>query len=151
MLKLILSLVLIVSSLFIGQSMSSRLYRRKDVLTLFIDNIHTSITKLEYSAETVYELFEDFSFERDKPFLPQWDSILSEYKNALNKKDLSLLKDFARGLGDTDTQSQIKHMRYYLSLLEVQLTSAQNDINQKSKLYRGLGFSAGVTLSLLLI
>lgn len=151
MLKLILSLILIVSSLFIGQSMSSRLYRRREILMLFMDQIRTSAAKLAYAADTVYELFDSFSFDCNQPFLPQWENVLSVYKNALNQKDLALLRDFARGLGDSDTPSQLKYMNYYLTLLESRLNDAESDIRQKAKLYRILGFSAGVTLSLFLI
>lgn len=151
MLKLILSMLLMLCSLFIGQSMSLRLNRRKEALSLFLRNIHTAATKLAYSAATVYELFDEFAFEKDMPFMPQWIDLLSGYKNVLHKKDIALLKEFAQGLGSSDTKSQIKHIKLYLSLLDHQLCDAQNDIDKKSRLYRVLGFSAGVTLSLMLV
>lgn len=151
MLKLILSLVLMISSLFIGQSMSSRLYRRKETLSLFIRDLRTAVTKLEYSEATLYELFDSFSFESDQPFVPQWEGLISRYHSCLNKKDIAILTDFARELGGGDTQSQIRHIQYYLSLLEMQQSRAQEDIDQKANLYRILGFSAGVTISLMLI
>ncbi|MBQ3417705.1 MAG: stage III sporulation protein AB [Ruminococcus sp.] len=151
MFKLILSVMITLSALFIGQSMSSRLYRRRETISLFIRNLHTAKVRLNYDNATIYELFDDFTFERDKPFLPQWNTLISGYKAVLRKKDIDLLSEFANSLGSSDRESQIKHMDLYITLLEHQLQDAQNDIIKKAKLYRVLGFSAGVTLSLMLI
>ena len=151
MFKLILSVILSLSALFIGQSMSSKLYRRRETISLFIRNLHTAITKLKYDNSTIYELFDDFTFDRDQPFLPQWYDLLSGYKAVLRKKDIALLSEFAQSLGSSDRESQIKHLNLYITLLERQLQDAQNDIDKKARLYRVLGFSAGVTLSLMLI
>lgn len=151
MLKLILSLILLLSCMFIGQSMSSKLYGRKEILSLFCRNFQSAVTRLQYSADTVFELFEDFSFERSEPFHLQWNKLLLKYRSQLKPQDIALLSDFAIDFGRSDAQAEIRHLEYYISKLEERIGQAQTDIEKKARLYRVLGFSVGVTLALLIV
>lgn len=151
MLKLILSLILLLSCMFIGQSMSAKLYRRKETLSLFYRNFQSAGVRLRYASDTVYDLFEDFAFEKSEPFLPQWEKLLLDYQKVLQKQDVSLLREFAYDLGNADTESEIRRLELYISILEERIGQAQTDIEKKARLYRVLGFTLGVTLAILIV
>lgn len=155
MFKLILSIVLVFCSGFIGQSFSSRLVLRKNTIEDFIIILETALSKIEYTSSSLFEIFEDnsinYKFNEQKAFLPQWNEMLVKYKYILKNEDIRLLKEFGTMLGTSDVSSQINHIKLYTKLLEEQRAIAQMDIDKKSKMYRVFGFSIGLTLSLMLI
>ncbi len=155
MFKLILSIVLVFCSGFIGQSFSSRLVLRKNTIEDFIIIFETALSKIEYTSSSLFEIFEDngtnYKFNEEKAFLPQWNEMLDKYKFILKKEDIKLLKEFGTILGTSDVSSQMNHIKLYIKLLEEQRTAAQTEIDKKSKIYRVFGFSIGLTLSLMLI
>ena len=151
MLRLILALALILSSLFVGQSMSSRLFRRKEILSLYIKELGLASGRIEYAMDSVYELFDSFSFDTHTDFVSQWNAQVMRYRSSLRKKDIEVLREFGSGLGDSDAQSQIQRIRMYTAILQEHLKEADSDIEKKAKLYRILGFFAGTSLSLMLM
>ncbi len=149
--RLFLCLVIVCAGCFVGQFLSSRLYKRKETLSSFIKELETAQSKISYSAATVYELFDMVQFNSSEEFYPQWEDMLRQYERILSKKDTELLCEFARGLGVSDAEGQLRHIKLYISLLSEQEKQAQEEISQKSKLCRILGFSAGTALALLLL
>ena len=67
------------------------------------------------------------------------------------KSDKKLFGDFVSGLGISNTDAQMDHIRLYEELLTRQIAEAEEDYTKRSKLCVSLGLFAGVTLSLLLI
>ena len=76
--------------------------------------------------------------------------MLKIYENELSKKDIEMLSSFAKNLGTSDLDGEINNLNMYIELLNNSIKEAQNNINLKSKLYRTLGMSFGLALSIML-
>lgn len=92
-----------------------------------------------------------YDFSLDKPFFSQWKEMLKSFSSVLKQGDIELLTDFASHLGTTDTQGQLQNIELYTHMLNEKITNAQNDIDNKSKLYKSLGLSLGIVISILFI
>ena len=62
-----------------------------------------------------------------------------------------ILLEFAHGCGRTELEGQQAHVGYYRTLLSAQEEDARRAYEEKGRVYRMLGFTAGVALALLLI
>ena len=63
----------------------------------------------------------------------------------------SSLKDFGRGLGITDRQTQINNIEKYQSQIQLTIKELKEEKNEKCKLYRMLGITCGAFLGIVLI
>lgn len=155
MLKLLLCIVIVVSSSVLGCHYSNKLLIRKSVLQKFIKELKSSVTQIRYTSATLCEIFSDkfsdFHFTSDDVFATQWKTLVHSYEKSLDKSDVKLLISFAENLGTTDVDGEISHIEMYIDLLNSSVQDAQNNINQKSKLYRTLGLSSGILVSILLL
>lgn len=155
MLRLLLSLLLLFSGALIGLHYSRRLTRRRDILLGFEMMLRRASIGISYDAGDLCEVFgdnfADFSFEHGVPFDQQWEALVNGFSYFLHKEDTALLLDFAKGLGASDTASQQRHIALYLSRLEEQIVSAQDEIGTKGKMYRIIPLSAGMILAILTI
>ena len=155
MLKILLCGVIVLSSTVLGLYYSNILFRRKEILQMFINNLKDAQTRIRYESGNLCEVFSDrfvgFTFDSDKMFLPQWIELLKIYDNSLTKNDTKLLISFAENLGKTDVSGEISHIQMYVELLNSSVNEAENSINSKSKLYRTFGVSVGLLISILLI
>lgn len=68
-----------------------------------------------------------------------------------DEKDKRMFADFVSGLGTSDTENQIRHIKLYEELAAQHLAEASEDSKRRSKLCVALGLFGGVTLSLLMI
>lgn len=153
--KLILCVVIVVSSSIFGFYYSNILYRRKAILQLFICNLKYAKTRIRYELKNLCDIFSDkfsdFTFDNEKQFVPQWSELLKFYEKTLTKNDIKLLKSFAENLGKTDVNGEISHIEMYIELLNSRVNDAENSINSKSKLYRTMGVSVGLLISIMLL
>ncbi len=155
MFKMLLSLLVVLCSTLVGFSFSNKLYKRKRILESFVLLIKNSATKIRYTNSTLASVFsENFmecEFDEETPFLHQWDKMLEKYSNMLNSSDIKILHDFASSLGTTDVIGEEKNIEMYLLLLNEKIVDASECIQKKSKLYKTLGLSVGLTVSILLL
>ncbi len=154
MLRMTLCLIIVVSSSFIGFSYSQKLYRRKATLELFSKHLKNALTQIRYACSSLSLIFDDkfdgFKFNVEDDFCKQWEEMLSYYEKDLEKKDILTLKAFADNLGSTDIDGEISNINMYIEMLDECICEAQSNINSKSKLYRTLGVTLGLMLSILL-
>lgn len=164
MIKLILSLVLIISATLVGNSFSVKLRTRSQTLNSIILALTKIKTMLCFGSFETKRILEDsfcsYEFQIiDKEFLKAsefcFDSIESiVYKIpkrfSLNGADKDLLRDFISGLGSTDVSGQVAHTELYLSLFSERYKESKAKETDKSKLYRIMGFSFGSAISLLI-
>lgn len=155
MLRLILCLLIVLSGVMIGLYCSQRLSKRKTTLSEFSSMLGRAKLLISYSADELCRIFSDnfagYVFKSDEAFDVQWAELISRYRSVLSDDDISVLTGFAEGIGASDAESQIQHIELYIRLLGEQISSAQRDIDEKSKLYRVLPVSAALILSILLI
>ena len=155
MFKAAMCILIVICSAIIGCSYSNRLYKRRDILKSFVTQLSRCSTYMRYSSSELSALFRDnfmnYKFVDSKPFNIQWDDMLSEYQSILTDGDIQVLRDFAKNLGATDAIGQQENFELYLQMINRCVESAEEDIAKKSKLYKSLGISFGITLSIVLI
>ena len=155
MLRLILCAVIVAASLFIGCFMSSRIRRRIRLLNDFLILFNSASLRIAYTGDNLASVFSEnfagFVFAPDEPFTEQWESMVGQYGDILNVDDKELLIRFTEGLGESDVESQQKHIGLYASLLRERLDSAQAETDKKAKVYRAVPFFIGLAAAILLI
>ncbi len=155
MFKMLLCIVIVTCATLIGFSYSSKLYKRKAVLQNFVLELRKCSTQMRYVSPQLSQIFSDnfmnYNFSDSMPFYSQWTDMLDGYSDVLSKNDIATLNAFAKNLGTTDTIGELNNIELYTEMLEKNIENAQNDIDKKSKLYKTLGLSAGITVSILLI
>ena len=155
MFKLTLCLALLMCSAVVGLHYSGRLKERCDTLNSVAVMLNTASIRVSYSSGDLCEVFSDnfagYHFMRGEPFDGQWSSFVDSISRSLKKDDIILLKNFINGMGTTDIESEQRRIRLYTEQLSDRLSSAQRDMELKSKLYRTLPISAGLIISILVI
>ena len=69
--------------------------------------------------------------------------------NGLLKGDIELLLDLGKGLGISDLEGQLSHLKLNSELTKLRLEEARECKVKKGKLYQMLGLSLGITTALL--
>lgn len=163
MFKIIGSILIISASFLIGYLKSKNLYSRRDFLKSFIVFLNSLATNIRYNSADIFTLVsmsardDNISYisieENDIPFDMQWKEKISSLPSSLslNNSDKELLYEFGYELGKTDIDGQLKHIELYKNLFNKQLSSAEEDIIKKSKLYKTMGLFAGVSTALMII
>lgn len=163
MFKLIFALVVIVSSSLIGNSFSVKLTNRRKTLSEIVNSINKAKTLICFGGmdtkRVVQECFcsEDFML-LDKDMLENerfdisFETSVRKINPAfsLTKADQELLLQFGTKLGMTDVTGQVAHTELYAQLFSERLSQVKTQENEKSRLYRILGFSVGSAISLLI-
>ena len=73
------------------------------------------------------------------------------FNGALHKNDQTVLNDLVYGIGKTDTEGQLQFCDRLIRNIDRNLEEAQNDKNEKAKLYATLGLSLGIAVSIIII
>ena len=106
------------------------------------------------------EAFSAFSLVQDTAQgLPQADFAAAfsaavdkaQGEGLLTAESRGILLEFADGCGRTDLDGQQAHVEYYRTLLVAQAEDARRTYAEKGRVYRVLGFTAGVAVALLLM
>lgn len=159
-LKLFGALLLSLSGLGVGCMFSGHLAVRRSFFREFSVFLNSLSTSIRYRSEDIFTLVNScgelfcFSPETSRlPFKKAWQLQISPFPKRwrLNSADMALLKEFGDGLGSTDTEGQLNHIALYQGLFGKQQKSAEDDIAQKSKLYKALGLFAGAAAALMFL
>lgn len=155
MLKLLLCIVIVLCSTLVGFSFSTKLFARKTVLESFVVELKNAKTKMRYSSNELYKIFENnfmnYNFCENIPFDKQWNEMLKMYSDVLSKTDIKLLSDIGKSIGTSDLNGEISNIDMYITLLDAQISYSQKCIETKSGVYRTLGLSLGLALAIILI
>lgn len=155
MLKMLLCTALLICTTLLGNYYASRLSQRRQVLSDYINLLMLVENRIRYTRSPLYEVFGDnfasYPFSESEPFSQQFHTMADRYRQILTKEDLRILYDYGDGIGSADEESgrDLTHMT--VALLKAHLEHAEQEITKKSRMYRALGFSAGMTLALLVI
>lgn len=155
MLKLIFCIMIICTSTFVGFSFSHRLHSRKTVLEHFVKELNCCMTQMRYSSSSLAQIFSSsfgaFRFSDDRSFSSQFDEMLKSYDKVLTKEDMKILHSLSESIGTADIQCELSNINMHISMLQQNIKDAENNILLKSKLYKTLGLSFGLVLSILLV
>ena len=158
-LKVIGALLLAASGLGCGYAFARRLAVRREFLGRLLTFISCLSTELRYRNDDIFSLVnsggELFRVEQSgaSTFYSSWQDCISKLprRRSLTKRDTELLLELGSRLGTTDTEGQLSHIELYETMFAKQQAQAEDDIIQKTKLYKTLGLFAGVSAALMLI
>ncbi len=167
MFKILGCLLLIVSSSLGGYYLSLRLKNRSEFLRDFIAFLKSLKIQLRYTSGDIFSVLPmcsdskilksvlmNISENRDENSLSEiWENSFAEIskQNGLKKGDVKALADFGLNLGTTDTQGQLSHIDLYTEIFLKALDNATEELKNKGKLYKTMGFFLGVSVSLMIV
>lgn len=162
----LLGCIFLISACFLsGYSMSRKLYIRRDFLNSFIHFLSSLSTNMRYNTSDIFIVVSSsaqannlnyFYFtqeENSQSFEQLWTQKVFDLQKSLSlkKTDKELLLQFGKELGKTDVEGQLKHIELYRTVFNKQLSSAEEEINKKSKLYKTMGLFVGISAALMMI
>lgn len=63
---------------------------------------------------------------------------------ALQKEDITLIEDFFKNIGMSDTKAEYERCELYMNLIDTKITLAQKNYQELNKLYKSIGFFSGI-------
>lgn len=169
LIKTILSLMIISSSTYIGYLKANTLSERIKTLEKIILSIKVLETEINYSKNYLKNIFRKIIYkskdelintfftticeDMDKVGLfNSWEKAISKilFFDYLKDDDIKLLKELGKSLGNMDLENQNKMFKYFNEKFELLLQEAKTEQNNKSKIYRALGFGSGFIIVIML-
>ncbi len=82
-----------------------------------------------------------------------WKRALSKYSEglALKKDDLEIIIDFSKNLGTGNREKEKNNIKVTSMRLKIAEDEARAELEQNSKMYRGLGFLSGIFVVIILL
>ena len=162
--KILGAIAIIASCTMLGFELSSHLIKRVRVLETWQQVLRRMSGLIEYAKTPLYEMYEIFAAEKGEVGLffssllkcsgesteKSWKKSMSEMKG-LSKTDSDILMNLAKGLGQGDTDTQLKDIEFALVGIGTALEQAKAVSIRDAKMYRSISFFAGVTVAILLI
>lgn len=153
--KLLLCMTIVIASFSVGLVLYSRLHERIKVLSQHITLLEEVAVRMTYTSSNLAALFAEnfagFIFSDTEPFAQQFKKMIRRYRDVLNTEDIRILDDFSEDLGASDTDSQLRHIQLYVSLLNNRLDEAREEEKRKGKLTLVLPLSIGIAAAILLL
>ncbi len=171
MMKFIGALLFITTSSWIGFDLSKQLSRRTIQIRQLIQSIQLLETEMSYSQLTLQHTFQIISKKTDPPislfykklaedmegivtdFITVWDEAITylQQSSDLKQRELEVLKQFGRNLGQHTFTEQQKHIVLTIHHLQHELKEANERRQQYEKMTKSLGVLIGILIVLLLI
>ena len=148
------------SGLCLGLQKSGELRKREETLLEFKQLLQRFRAEIHYTLRPLGELISGNQDFRLCSLAAGEQCFFHSPKEALEQAGRKLFRDasdaelcvgFVKGLGESDSQSQLEHLNLYSDLLEAHLARAGEAREKKSRLYICLGLFGGLTLCLLLV
>lgn len=162
-------LLLIAAGTGMGWYMAARLQQRVTFLETCGRLLQALWQEMSYTAQPMPDLwrrlaqseaFAAFSLVRDTAqglaqadFTTAFSAAVdkAQGEGLLTAEHRGILLEFADGCGRTDMDGQQAHVEYYRNLLTAGEEKARRTYAEKGRVYRVLGFTAGVAVALLLM
>lgn len=170
--KVICSLVIIISCTLLGVKYGENLRKRVEELNSLLQAVNLMKVHIQYTFTPIPEILEDIANKSNEPlaslfrniseilFQNAVDSVHEAFTEELSKEnhelhlkndDKSILLDLAKSLGDTDVEGQNNVLSLIEMKLKKQIKSAEIELDKNLKVYRYLGFSIGATIVILIV
>lgn len=124
-------------------------------------------TKIRYTAEPLPDIFEEICiqsahsigsvFSNAKEYMKEfsagfaWDKAIEESNHNFKKEDKEVLKGLGKLLGKTDVEGQVNEIEIVDQFLDLQIEKAEKEQLKNEKMYKTLGFVAGLGIVIILI
>lgn len=139
---------------------AAQLEQMKNLLNIFK-------VKIKFTCNTIQEIFNQLYednpnevgeiFKRTNEYMEtysakeSWEKSLEDAKTDLIKADLETLKNLGKVLGQTDLEGQLNQIELTQTLLENQIKEALEEKVKNSKMYKTLGITVGLAISIILV
>lgn len=171
LLKLAGGAMILAASSLIGFSLADRLVKRQQQLKQLTGLMHLLENEIRYMSNLLADAFEKITDDRmteAAAFFTESASILRKenetsaseawrravakcIKNtSLDKEDERVLLSFGNMLGNSDTEGQLKNIRFIISRLEEREQNAEEKRKRGEPMYRKLGILAGLAIVILM-
>jgi len=171
-LKLIVGLILLLSSSTIGYLIAQRYSLRVKQLTYFINSLNTLETEIIYYAtplpiamkkvgdrshSSISWIFEEtwsiLSHKEGYGIDEIWRKVIKKYIDclSLSDEDIEIIIDFAKELGFGNKDTQNKHFEYTKELLMEQRKKANIEREKNGRMFNRLGILLGLAIVIILI
>lgn len=172
MIRIVGFIFIIFSCSGLGYVLSSRLSMRVRELKLLRISLQMLETEIVYSntplplafnsvqkkcGRPVKNLFKTTSENLDKKVFgtvgEAFSASIEENKDilSLNREDMEILKSFGYSIGSSDVEGQVKSFNMVLKQLDGQEIKAEDIRSKNEKMYRNLGFLAGLAIVIILL
>ena len=172
LLKIIGSIIVIISSSFLGYILSRDFSKRPSELRELQGLMYMLENEISYLSNLLSDAFEKIAgssnteagkfFKTAANYLRgsdglhaslAWEKAVKEVirRTALNKEDEEILISFGKMLGNSDLEGQIKNIQLTVKHLKLQEKKAEDSKIKNEKMYRRLGVLGGIALVIMLI
>lgn len=134
----------------LGVRSSLKLKKRADTLSWFVSAVCEIRDKVRSTGAEIPKIVEGL-YAADRYFTVEAPFKVCLKNGALTEKDQKLLNEFFAGFGMGDIASQISRSDMYLNLLQKEYEAAEGEYAEKSRLYKQLGFFAGLSIAVMVV
>lgn len=160
--------LIVLTGAAIGYLQSKKLTARTAFLEEYQRFLSELTLQIRYDSGSLQRIFEKLSgyrylepvlktccqkMKEGVPFLEAWNQGIQKLSSdsGLLKGDLELLSELGKGLGISDLEGQLSHLKLNEELAKLRLEEARESKVKKGKLYQMLGLSLGITTALLFL
>lgn len=150
---------------YLGEVKAKSYKNRVLELNKFQNSLVMFKSKLEFTYETIKEVFTDISqviyenknnifidtLNNDKEIYISWNEAIDNAKNDFTVEDKEIMKMFGKLLGKTDIKGQLCQIELTQKLIEKQIEKAEFEKNKNSKLYKTIGIISGIAICIILV
>ncbi len=170
MFDVLLGLIIILGSGILGIIKSVKFNLRFNELNMIRNIFHQLNTEMSYRKDPMKQIFKRLALNNKGPgadmlekcaehmesyqeFDKCWYSAVNEvsHNSCLNQKDIDILCELGLQLGKSSIDNQKKLFDMLDEKLMYQIKDASKDKETKGKMYRGIGFSMGILLTVLIL
>lgn len=145
-----LGIILIVFSCStVGFLKSASIKKRSQKLTCFCEGLDMLYEYVEQGGTELYYAIKK-SFSRCEFLHSSGNRFFCEDID-LNREDKALIDNFFKSLGISVKKVECEHIHNCKSGMKIRANQAENDVNQKSKIYQMFGICIGIVIGILLI
>lgn len=158
LLRLMGCLLLVTAATATGFALSGRLKRRLVFLERVGSFLNSLKTRLRYQGGDICTLVNACADESgltihvettDEPFTQKWTQAVETL--SLCKEDVDFLVELGSRLGATDLDGQLSHLSLMQVRLDTLIQESRERIANQSRIYKTMGFFAGVSAAILLM
>lgn len=154
---------------YIGLLISKKYSNRVKELKEMKSALNIFITKIKYTYEPIPKIFEEISNKTiDKKNISNifknaskdmqkyeageaWNRSLEKTNTNMKKEDIEVLKGLSKLLGRVDLEGQVREVELVDNFLNTQIEEAEKERQKNERMYKTLGVSIGVAITVILI
>ena len=165
--KWITLILIFISSTYIGILISKKYLNRVKDLKEMKNALNIFSTKIKFTYEPIPKTFNEIS-KNVKPNIANifssasvkmentnaskaWSKALEEANTSMTKEDIEILNNLSNLLGKVDIDGQVSEIELVEHFLDTQIIQAEEEKNKYIKLYKALGITIGLAITIILI